>query len=325
MISQVRYQSGLPRIFRLMHYRDRLEKICLLKRDKFTFIQKITMRKYAYPFIALFALFTILTCDAQQKKSAINYGSNKAVGKYITTRGTKFYYEVYGKGEPLLLIHGNSGSINNFKYQIPYFSKYYKVIIADSRAQGKSVDYGDSLSYEMMADDFNAILDTLRVKSAYVIGWSDGGINGLLLALRHPEKVKKLAETGANLIPDTSVFASAGNAFMEMSIKELNSQPPSKETKNQLKLIHMMQIEPNIPSASLRKIKCPVFVIGGDHDVIMPFHTLEIYDNINEAYLWIVPKSGHATLQRYHDEFNKKVHDFFTQPYTKPQWDDWDK
>jgi len=59
--------------------------------------------------------------------------------------------------------------------------------------------------------------------------------------------------------------------------------------------------------------------------VIMPFHTLEIYNNINEAYLWIVPKSGHATLQRYHDEFNKKVHDFFTQSYTVPQWDDWDK
>jgi len=283
------------------------------------------MRKNNCGFILAAILFMTLNCGAQQKKASINYGDNPAAAKYITTRGTKFYCEVYGKGEPLLMIHGNSGSINNFKYQIPWFSKYYKVIVVDSRAQGKTIDYSDSLSYEMMADDFNAILDSMHIKSAYVIGWSDGGINGLLLAMRHPDKVKKLAETGANLIPDTSVFSSGGNAFVETSIKDLNSQPASKETKNQLKLIHMMQIEPNIPSASLRKIKCPVFVIAGDHDVIMPFHTLEIYNNINEAYLWIVPKSGHATLQRYHDEFNKKVHDFFTQSYTVPQWDDWDK
>src|SRR5689334_21773768 len=98
------------------------------------------MRKHTYPFMPLCMLLIAFNCGAQQKKSAINYGSNAAAGKYITTRGTKFYYEVYGKGEPLLLIHGNSGSINNFKYQIPYFSKYYKVIIIDSRAQGKTVD-----------------------------------------------------------------------------------------------------------------------------------------------------------------------------------------
>jgi len=283
------------------------------------------MTKYIQTCIPAIVLFIALNAVAQQTRSSINYGSNAAAAKYITTRGVKFYCEVYGKGEPLLLIHGNSGSINNFKYQVPYFSKYYKVITVDSRAQGKSTDYGDSLTYEMMADDFNAILDSMHIQSAYVIGWSDGGINGLLLALRHPEKVKKLAETGANLIPDTSVFDPAGNAFMETSIKELNSHQMDKDTKNQLKLFHMMQIEPNIPSASLRNIKCPVFVIGGDHDVILPAHTLEIYNNINQGYLWIVPKSGHATLQRYQNEFNQKVHDFFTHSYTKPHWDDWDK
>jgi len=283
------------------------------------------MTKYIQTCIPAIVLFIALNAGAQQTRSAINYGSNAAAAKYITTRGVKFYCEVYGKGEPLLLIHGNSGSINNFKYQVPYFSKYYKVITVDSRAQGKSTDYGDSLTYEMMADDFNAILDSMHIQSAYVIGWSDGGINGLLLALRHPGKVKKLAETGANLIPDTSVFDPAGNAFMETSIKELNNHQMDKDTKNQLKLIHMMQIEPNIPSASLRNIKCPVFVIGGDHDVILPAHTLEIYNNINQGYLWIVPKSGHATLQRYQNEFNQKVHDFFTHSYTKPHWDDWDK
>jgi len=66
-------------------------------------------------------------------------------------------------------------------------------------------------------------------------------------------------------------------------------------------------------------------ITEGDHDVILPKHTLEIFNNINEASLWIVPASGHATLQRYSDEFNKKVEYFFTHPYIRPHWDDWDK
>ena len=71
------------------------------------------------------------------------------------------YYEIYGQGEPLLMIHGNGGSISSFINQIPYFSKKYKVIAVDSRAQGKSEDLQDSLSFEMMADDFSALLDKL--------------------------------------------------------------------------------------------------------------------------------------------------------------------
>src|ERR1700759_113076 len=114
------------------------------------------------------------------------YGRNPAVGKYADIRGFKMYYETYGKGEPLLIIHGNGGSINNFVYQIPYFAKNYQVIIADSRAQGKSLDPSDSLSYEMMTDDLNALLDKLNLKQCYVIGWSDGGIEGLMLAMHHP-------------------------------------------------------------------------------------------------------------------------------------------
>ncbi len=283
------------------------------------------MRKPFNLYLPVLAILAMLTASAQQTKTAINYGNNPAAGKYIATRGAKFYCEVYGKGETLLLIHGNSGSIHDMKYQISYFSKYNKVIIVDSRAQGKSVDYSDSLTYEMMADDFNAILDTLHIRSAYVIGWSDGGINGLLLAMRHPEKVKKLAETGANLVPDTSVFDPGANAFMENTLKALKGQAADANTKNEVKLIHMMQIEPNIQSSSLQTIKCPVFVIGGDHDAIMPAHTLGIFNNIKEAYLWIVPNSGHATLQRYAEEFNNKVHEFFLKPYTRPQWDDWDK
>ncbi|MGZ4013050.1 MAG: alpha/beta fold hydrolase [Mucilaginibacter sp.] len=143
---------------------------------------------------ALTFLLSVVVAIAMAQQSPFDttkYGRNAAVGKYADIRGFKMYYETYGQGEPLLIIHGNGGSINNFLYQIPYFAKNYHVVIADSRAQGKSVDLTDSLSYEMMTDDLNALLDQLHLKSCYVIGWSDGGINGLLLAMRHPDKVKK--------------------------------------------------------------------------------------------------------------------------------------
>ena len=98
------------------------------------------------------------------------------------------YCEIYGEGQPLLIIHGNGGSIAGFKNQIPVFAQKHKVIVADNRAQGKSADKGDSLSYEMMADDFAALLNHLKINSTNAIGWSDGGIIAFLLAIRNPEK-----------------------------------------------------------------------------------------------------------------------------------------
>src|SRR6476619_3413895 len=89
------------------------------------------------------------------KNPAVPYGNNVTAGKFYEVRGFKMYCEQYGKGQPLLIIHGNGGSIKDFVNQIPYFSAKFRVIVADSRAQGKSKDLAhDSLSYEMMADDY---------------------------------------------------------------------------------------------------------------------------------------------------------------------------
>src|ERR1700759_3365574 len=105
----------------------------------------------------LFACITCLEIKAQQSPK-INYGNNPSAGHYLNTRGIKLYYEIYGHGEPLLFIHGNGGSIDAFTNNIPFFAQHYKVIAVDSRAHGKSIDTNDSLSFEMMADDFNALL-----------------------------------------------------------------------------------------------------------------------------------------------------------------------
>lgn len=271
--------------------------------------------------LSIFVKFSFAQ-DAAKAMDTTMYGKNAAVGKYADIRGFKMYYETYGKGEPLLIIHGNGGSINNFVYQIPYFAKNYQIIIADSRAQGKSVDHTDSLSYEMMTDDLNALLDKLSLKQCYVIGWSDGGIEGLMLAIRHPEKVKKLAVTGANLWPDTSAvdpfvynYALKLNKMGQDTIKKIKNVTP--EMKNQLKLLHLLTYEPHIKLEDVKKIACPTLVIGGDHDVIRTKHTMLISETIPNSYLWILPNSGHSTPIYYKDLFNQVVSDFFAKPYRK--------
>jgi pimeloyl-ACP methyl ester carboxylesterase len=271
--------------------------------------------------IQLLALLLIVIAGnilAQETKpAAIPYGNNSAAGKYYDVRGFKMYCEVYGEGQPLVIIHGNGGSIKDFVNQVPFFSKKYKVIIADNRAQGKSSDTGnDSLTYEMMADDYAALLTAMKIDSAFVIGWSDGGINGLLLAIRHPGKVKKLAVTGANLQPDTS----AVNGDVEDLVMPYYTTLKNKTTRNpmekgQWKLMRLLVEQPHIPLTDLHTIKCPSLIIGGDNDILKPEHTLQIFRNIPAAYLWILPNSGHSTPIVYKDEFNKTVDDFFSKPF----------
>ena len=266
----------------------------------------------------IFLSIAVIQAMAQQSPfDTTKYGRNATVGKYADIRGFKMYYETYGQGEPLLIIHGNGGSINNFLYQIPYFAKNYHVIIADSRAQGKSVDLTDSLSYEMMTDDLNALLDQLHLKSCYVIGWSDGGINGLLLAMRHPDKVKKLAITGANLTPDTSAVDPWVYKYAMDENAKLMTKPITPQVKAERKLVHLLSYEPHITTAQLGKITCPTLVIGGDHDVIRTKHTMMIAESIPNSYLWILPNSGHSTPIFYKDLFNQMVGDFFAKPYRK--------
>lgn len=259
-------------------------------------------------FVNFFFAFQVVAQDSVPK---VEYGNNPQAAHWLTTRGFRMYYEEYGKGTPLLMIHGNGGSIQSFNNQIPYFSKKYHVIAADSRAQGKSTDDRDSLSFEMMADDFNALLDSLHLDSCYVLGWSDGGINALALAMRHPDKVKKLAETGANLWPDSTALLPWLFKNMQQSYDQLRKQPQTIDVQRQLKLVALDLFQPNINGNQLTQIKCSTLIIGGDHDLILPEHTMYIWRHITHAWLWIVPNSGHGILIEHAACFNKTVDDFF--------------
>jgi len=249
----------------------------------------------------------------QQK---INYGNNKAAGRYYNIRGIKMYCEIYGSGKPLLLIHGNGGNISAFSNTIPYFSKNYKVIVTDSRSHGKSTDNNDSLSFEMMADDEAALLDAMHIDSAYVIGWSDGGIISLVLAMRHPGKVIKLASTGANLWPDSTALIPSLWLDEKRTYDSLHTKTfATAKEKNDWKIFMLDWLQPNIALPALKAIRCPSLIINGDHDLITLEHAMKIFQNISKAYLWILPNSGHGTLTEHTAEFNKKVDDFFRTPF----------
>ncbi len=266
--------------------------------------------KHFFLLIALAMLTNNLTAQTP-------YGNNPAAGHYFDARGFKLYYETYGQGEPLLLLHGNGGSIVNMANQIPFFAEHYKVIAIDTRAHGKSTDPADSLSFEQIVDDFSALLDNLHLDSCYVIGWSDGGIDAILLAIRHPDKVKKMAFTGANLTPDTLGLTPFVYDLITKEHNNLKTKQQTPQIKNQLKIVDLDLYQPNITLEQLHHITCPTLVIGGDHDAIPVLHTVAIAQNIPQSYLWIIPNSGHSTPIYKKDQFNPLIYDFFTKPYRK--------
>jgi len=255
------------------------------------------------------------TMARAQQASAIAYGHNAAAGKFYDINGFKMYTEVYGSGPPLLMIHGNHGDMSAFAQNVPYFATHYKVILADSRSQGRSLDPGHPLTFEMMADDFAALLDAMHLPSAYVIGWSDGGINALLLAIRHPEKVIRLASTGANLWPTADAFRPG---LWDNEKKEyedgLHKTYSTAREENDRKLFLLDWQEPHITLEQLHTIQAPSLIICGDHDLISITHTVLIYQNIPHANLWVVPGSGHGTLQEHAGDFDQQVGEFFTKP-----------
>lgn len=250
----------------------------------------------------------------------IAYGNNPSAGHRFEFNGAKIYYEVYGKGEPLLLLHGNGGSIEHFKNQIPYFAKHYRVIAMDSRGQGKSELGGAKLTYELMMEDSNALLQHLNLKQVKVLGWSDGGILGLLLAIHYPDKVSRLAVMGANLVPEAAYpWALDGIKTTVAKITAMKqSGDRSQDWDLQLQLLDLLGNQPHIPVSDLKRIQAPTLVMAGDRDVIRDEHTLQIFHGIPQSQLAIGNGVTHMWPWEKSQQFNSIIHDFFAKPFKMP-------
>lgn len=248
------------------------------------------------------------------------YGSNSKVGRFLTINRIKVYVETYGSGTPMLLIHGNGQDISAMGHQINYFSPHYQVIAADGRGHGKTELGPGRLTYEQMAEDANALLDTLNVKSVHVLGWSDGGIVGMLLAINHPDKVAKLAIMGASLHPEgaydwAQTWVTAENQRVDEMIAKADKTQPWSLYKQQLDLLGK---QPNISVEKLKGIRAPTLVMAGDKDVIRDDHTLLMFHNIPNAHLSIFPGATHFVPWENPAAFNQAVERFFSKPFARP-------
>ena len=256
---------------------------------------------------ALAKLIPDLTLYNEVSKKS-TYGKNEAVGKYLNLSDAQIYYETYGEGEPIFLLHGNSGSIDAFYQQIPELAKNYKVIAMDTRAQGKSKDLSNKdFSYKIFAEDVMKLANELKLDKINIVGWSDGGNTGLEFALKYPNHLNKLITIGANAFPEGVVdLIGLGMKNELKNMKQENN--PEKIT--QLRLLQLMVNEPQMIPSDLKKIKSPVLVIAGEHDVIKPTHTKMISENIPNAKLMIVENGTHFIPFQNPDLLNNAIKEF---------------
>lgn len=251
-----------------------------------------------------------LFIDNTNVKSAPTLGNNPEIGKYMEVNGVKLYYEIYGEGKPLLLIHGNNSDMASFREQFADFSKRYKIIGLDSRGQGKSTSDNTKLTYELMAEDVNTFLDKLELKNVNVLGWSDGGNIAVILAAQHPDKVNKMAIMGTVLFNDnTSVFPEI-NKLLRDQVKEMENKGVDKSDMN-YRLKMLLLTEPNINPDSLQKIQAPTLVMAGQHDVVKEKHTKLIAEKIPKSELVIFKGGDHEAPAKIPQLFNQTVLNFF--------------
>ncbi len=252
-------------------------------------------------------------------QATVPYGDNAKAGQYAVVNGVKLYYEVYGEGEPLVLLHGNGGNIAAMKNQIAYFSRHYRVIAMDCRGRGKSELGPVPLTYDNMAKDVAALLGQLRVGPAYIVGRSDGGIISLLMAINYPEKVKKIAAFGANLVPGPTALYPQILEQMKNERQQAEEMMAKHDTSRNWLLLYqlnrMMETQPNISVQDLHKIQAPVLVMSTDRDLIPEEHTLLIYRNIPRANLCILPGETHWITSTNPELFNATVAKFLSEPF----------
>jgi pimeloyl-ACP methyl ester carboxylesterase len=248
------------------------------------------------------------------------YGQNQEAAGLVSVQGATLYFESYGSGEPLLLLHGNDQSIHSLRKQIDHFRNSRLVIAVDSRGHGNSKLGTDNLSYDLMAEDVAALLRHLDIETLDIIGWSDGGIIGLLLAIRHPELVRKLVVMGAALNPQGAhgwAFPPA-RSMQSDALEKLALGDSSEETHAQLQKASLLLSQPDIEPKALAAIVSPVLVVAGDEDVIRNEHTLQIYRTLEKAHLFIIPGATHFAPLTHPALFNAAAERFFEMDFARP-------
>jgi pimeloyl-ACP methyl ester carboxylesterase len=224
---------------------------------------------------------------------------------YAPVNGLNMYYEIHGEGPPLLLLHGGSGLIP--EKWIPFFTPPFRVIAPEQMGHGRTADLVDRpFHYHEMAEDTVELMRQLGIESAVVVGYSDGGVIGLDIAIHHPARVTKLAVTGANArfdgyTADNQEFAHSfdpegqpvSDAYAHLSPDGAEHWPVVLG-----RLKPMWGAEPSFTNEELQSIKAPTLLVIGDRDIVTPEHAVEMFRTIPGAQLCVVPNAGHGTMPK---------------------------
>ena len=180
-------------------------------------------------------------------------------GQYVNVNNVAIYYETYGVGRPVLVLHGGLGSIEDMSHQIRALAESHFVIAVDSRGHGRSTDLNAPLSYSLMSDDISKLLDHLQIDRVDVVGWSDGAIIGLDLAIGQPERIRKLVAISANYDVD-------GLVQIPLLVSKIPSAPllykliardPAQWPMLYRKVVTMWQTQPHYTLKHLGNIRAP--------------------------------------------------------------------
>jgi pimeloyl-ACP methyl ester carboxylesterase len=227
--------------------------------------------------------------------------------------GIRIWYATFGHGDPVILLHGGLANADYWGYQVRALQDRYQVIVMDSRGHGRSTRDSTPYSYDLMASDVVGLMDFLKIRKAAIVGWSDGAIIGLDIAMQHPDRLSKLFAFAANSDPSgvadiatSSVF----NAFIARAETEYRALSPTPDGyKSFLEQIEKMWAsQPNWTAAQLHAITVPTWIVDADHDEAIKRENTEFMAaHIPNAGLLLQPEVSHFSFIQDPAQFNADV------------------
>ncbi|MFD2934379.1 alpha/beta fold hydrolase [Spirosoma flavum] len=255
------------------------------------------------------ALWLLTFTNAVHAQTNVPYGNNPLAGHQHNVGDAKIYYELYGQGKPVVLLHGGLfGYIDEYEFLIPKLAQTHQVIAIGTRGHGKSEIGSKSFSYQQLADDAYQVIRRITNDSVLVIGFSDGGITGYNLTAMHPELVRKLVTIGAPRRPTDRVVSNEEEG--KMTVERLDKLAPDfVKSRKQLmaepkrwrefldKLDTLWNQSSFISDEAIHQFQCPVLVMAGNKDPYFKTeNVLETARLLQNGNLSIIPGCGHVVL-----------------------------
>jgi pimeloyl-ACP methyl ester carboxylesterase len=241
---------------------------------------------------------------------------------YVSVRGVRTYYEEHGSGEPLLLMHGGTGTVETLAHQVPDLARRFRVILPERRAHGRTHDTEGDLSYDEMAADTAAFMQELGIERAHMVGHSDGANVGILLAIHRPELVGRLVAMGADTHPSgmteetrEQIRTGGPDDWDPGTIaiyKRVSPDGPEHWPVAFRKVMKMWLSQPDISAEELGRIGSPTMVVVGDHDAIDLDHAVATFRAIPGAQLFICPGTSHNLIAERPELVNRVLLEFLT-------------